>query len=247
MWILLIEDEDRLRASLARGLSEEGYVVDRAADGEAGLEKALRGGYDALVVDWRLPRRDGRSLVEALREAGRETPVLMLTVMSETRHKVAGLDAGADDYLAKPFDFEELLARLRALLRRPPLSGRERVLESGALRIDAERGRVTLGGALVNLRPKEYALLEVLLRRAGDVVSRAAIAERVWGETYHVSDNAFDVTLSGLRQKIKAARQSNADASGTDAGADADTTGAAAPQIETVRGAGYRLTLPSSS
>jgi two-component system OmpR family response regulator len=240
MWILLIEDEDRLRASLAQGLREEGYVVDGAADGEAGLENALAGGYDALVVDWRLPHRDGPSVIEALREAGRETPALMLTVMSETRYKVAGLDAGADDYLAKPFDFEELLARLRALRRRPPLSGGERVLESGALTVDTERGRVTLGGTLVNLRPKEYALLEVLLRRTGDVVSRAALAERVWGETYHVSDNAFDVTLSGLRRKLEDARKTRVDASDADAEA-------APPQIETVRGAGYRLTLPSSS
>jgi DNA-binding response OmpR family regulator len=236
MWILLIEDEDRLAASLTQGLSEEGFVVDRAADGEAGLEKALSSGYDVLIVDWRLPRRDGRSLVEALREAGRDGPILMLTVMSETRHKVAGLRAGADDYLTKPFAFEELLARLRALLRRPPLTGQARVLEAGALEMDTQRERVTLGGALVNLRPKEYAFLLVLLRRRGDVISRAVLAERVWGETYYVSDNAFDVTLSGLRRKLQPASQNRPAAPAGEA---------PVPHIDTVRGAGYRLVLPS--
>jgi len=229
-WILLIEDEARLAASVKRGLEEEGFTVDLAADAREGEAKALANGYDAFVVDWRLPHGDGKSIVEALRADGRREPVLMLTALGDVGHRVAGLEAGADDYLPKPFAFEELVARLRALLRRPPLQQQEQMLRAGALTMDTASRRVILSGpraeALFNLRPKEHALLEFLLRSVGAVRSRTVIAERVWGDALYVTDSALDVTVSGLRQKL-------ADAS--------REAGVEAPEVETVRGVGYRL------
>ena len=231
MWVLLIEDEARLAASVRRGLEEEGYRVDVAGDAEAGERLALANAYDAFVVDWRLPRGDGKTLVERVRAAGKDQPVLMLTALADVEHRVAGLDAGADDYLPKPFAFEELVARLRALLRRPPLSDRERRVEVGPLALDGERRKVTMAGpraeAVLNLRPKEYALLEAFMRSADAALSRTVLAERVWGDTLFVSDNALDVTVSGLRQRL----------------ADAERASGAgdAPTIETIRGVGYRL------
>ena len=231
MWILLIEDEARLAGSIRRGLEEEGYRVDVASDAEAGEERALENAYDAFVVDWRLPRGDRKTLVERIRAAGKDQPVLMLTALSDVEHRVAGLDAGADDYLPKPFAFEELVARLRALLRRPPLSDQERTVTVGPLTLDGERRKVTMvgpkGEAVLNLRPKEYAMLEVFMRSADAVLSRTVLAERVWGDALFVTDNALDVTVSGLRQRL----------------ADAEKTSGAeeAPGIETIRGVGYRL------
>ncbi|MFN3595711.1 MAG: response regulator transcription factor [Rubricoccaceae bacterium] len=232
MWILLIEDEARLAGAVQRGLAEEGFTVDVAADAEDGLARALANDYDAFVVDWRLPRGDGKSLVGALRAAGREQPILMLTALGSVEHRVAGLDAGADDYLPKPFAFEELVARLRALLRRPALAEQDRVARVGALVLERERRRAALHGprgeAVLELRPKEYALLDALARSAETVLSRAVLAERVWGDALFVSDNALDVTVSGLRQRLEAARR---------------LSGAPdAPRLETVRGVGYRLT-----
>ena len=192
---------------------------------------ALANAYDAFVVDWRLPKGDGKTLVERLRAAGREEPVLMLTALSDVEHRVAGLDAGADDYLPKPFAFEELVARLRALLRRPPLSDQERTVTVGPLSLDGERRKVTMGGprgeAVLNLRPKEYAMLEVFMRSADAALSRTVLAERVWGDALFVTDNALDVTVSGLRQRLDDAVK----ASGADG----------APHVETIRGVGYRL------
>ena len=209
----------RLADSLKRGLEEEGYQVDLARDGEEGFSLGLVNAYDAAVVDWRLPRRDGRSVIEGLREAGRPFPILMLTALADLDHRIAGLDAGADDYLPKPFSFEELLARLRALLRRPPLAPQEAAPSLGGLQLDPARRVVLLGGRPLNLRPKEYALLELFMRRPGEVLSRTVIAERVWGDAFYVSENALDVTVSGLRQKLDAT----------------------AVRLETVRGVGYRL------
>jgi two-component system OmpR family response regulator len=235
MWVLLIEDEARLAASVRRGLEEEGYRVDWAADAEEGQRLALAHAYDAYVVDWRLPKGDGKAVVEALRAAGVDRPVLMLTALADVEHRVAGLDAGADDYLPKPFAFEELVARLRALGRRAAPDGPGRALRLGPLEADGVRRLAMLdgpGGAeTLNLRPKEYALLEALLeaalRELDPAMSRAAIAERVWGDALYVTDNALDVTVSGLRQKLDDARRA---------------TGAAdAPWIETIRGVGYRL------
>lgn len=235
--ILVVEDESVIAVPLRRGLEEEGYVVTVEADGQRGLAEALDGGYDALVVDWRLPRLDGRTLVERVRAGGLGVPVLMLTALHEVEYRIAGLDAGADDYLPKPFSFEELLARLRALLRRAQTQAEEpgvqRIyLRLGSLHLDAARRRATAEQGSVameiELRDKEYRLLEVLMRSAGEVVSRTRIAERVWGSAFDVTDNAIDITASGLRQRL----------------AEAEPTGV---QMETVRGVGYRLVADADS
>lgn len=231
MWILLIEDEARLANSLKTGLEEEGHVVDVAEDGTEGQSMAMANAYDALVVDWRLPGRDGKSVVENVREAGRKYPILMLTALGDVEHRVQGLDAGADDYLPKPFKFEELLARLRALRRRPPLAAQEDVLREGVLEVDTKRRQAIVSGSRLDLRPKEYALLEDFMRHPQEVISRTVIAERVWGDPFYVSDNVIDVTVSGLRQKL----------------ADASDIGVSQVRIETIRGVGYRLVTESDS
>ncbi len=229
MWILIIEDEARLAHTLKEGLEEEGYGVDVAANGRDGEALALANAYDALVVDWRLPGQDGKTVIERVRASGRAYPILMLTALDDVEHRIQGLDAGADDYLPKPFVFEELLARLRALLRRPPLAAQQARLALGPVEMDTRKRLVKVGGALVNLRPKEYALLELLLRSPEAAHSRTVIAERVWGDALYVSDNAIDVTVSGLRQKLDEAQRS-------------PRPGEEAPAvIETVRGVGYRL------
>ena len=229
MRLLLVEDEPRLAAALRRGLEEEGYVVDHAPDAVQADEMAA-GHYDAFIVDWRLPRGDGRQFVASLRAAGRTEPVLMLTALSDVEHRVAGLDAGADDYLAKPFAFEELLARLRALLRRTAFATPDPGATVTGVMVDAERRRVTLSGprgeTALTLRPKEYDLLRLLLGRPEAVLSRTVIAERVWGDALFVSDNTLDQVLSSLRRQLAEAR---------------GATGADGPEIETVRGVGYRL------
>jgi DNA-binding response OmpR family regulator len=193
-----------------------------ATDGEGGEDQARLNAYDALIVDWRLPKRTGRDLLESLRSDRITTPAIMLTALDDVEHRVAGLDAGADDYLAKPFSFEELLARLRAVTRRPPMAQQDRTLTLGPLVMNTERRSVTVSGESLNLRPKEYALLEVLIRNAGAVLSRSVLAERVWGSALYVSDNVIDVTVSGLRQKLRDA-------------------GRARLQLETIHGVGYRL------
>lgn len=226
MWLLLIEDESRLAQSLKTGLEEEGHIVDVAENGEEGEAMALANAYDALVVDWRLPGRDGRTVIKNLREVGRKYPILMLTALGDVEHRVEGLDAGADDYLPKPFKFEELLARLRALHRRPPLAAQAQQLRVGPLEVDSKRRAATLGERPLDLRPKEFALLEDFVRHPDEVLSRTVIAERVWGDPFYVSDNVIDVTVSGLRQKLS----------------DAQGEAEHAVSIETIRGVGYRLT-----
>jgi two-component system OmpR family response regulator len=230
--LLLVEDEEAIAEPVRRGLEEEGYVVAVEADGQRGLAEALVGDYDALVVDWRLPTLDGRTLVERLRAGGITAPVLMLTALGDVEYRVAGLDAGADDYLPKPFAFDELLARLRALLRRAQASmeatpGLQPIhLRLGRLHLDTARRRVRVEGGSadsdLSLRDKEFRLLELLLGHAGEVVSRTRIAERVWGSALDVTDNAIDITASGLRQRLT----------------EAEPTGV---RFETVRGVGYRL------
>lgn len=232
MWILVIEDEARLSQVLKRGLETEGYLVDVASDGEEGETLARANAYDALIVDWRLPRQDGKTVIEHLRADGFTYPILMLTVLDDVDHRVSGLDAGADDYLAKPFAFEELLARLRALLRRPPLAAQDHLVSVGGLALNTERRQVLLHGNEIIVRPKEFSLLELFLRNPGAVFSRTLIAERVWGSALYVSDNVIDVTVSSLRHKLQEADQAGA--------------AAPAPVIETVRGVGYRLAVPDA-
>jgi DNA-binding response OmpR family regulator len=215
--ILLIEDEARLAASLSRGLEEEGYEVVHAADGEEGETLARSQPFTIAVVDWRLPLRDGRTVVSNLRAAGIETPVIMLTALGDIDHRIAGLDAGADDYLAKPFAFEELLARLRALARRAPQTDTER-LHFGELALDLEHRSLSISNDDVSLRTKEFDLLATLMKRPRSVHSRSDLAEAVWGDST-TSDNTIDVTVSNLRGKLAG-------------------SGVA---VEAVRGIGYRL------
>ena len=234
--LLLVEDEITLAVPIMRGLEEEGYAVDLAQDGVEGKTQALSAEYDVLIVDWRLPRMDGRTLVERLRTQGYARPILMLTALRDIDHKVAGLDAGADDYLTKPFSFEELLARLRALLRRIPSmtpSGADFQpvhLSAGSLEMDTARRQVRYNQITLHLRTKEYQLLELLLRRQGEVLSRSVIAERVWGSVYDVTDNAIDVTVSGLRQKLFAVEAQNGTVT-----------------VETIRGVGYTLRITAAA
>jgi two-component system, OmpR family, copper resistance phosphate regulon response regulator CusR len=222
MWVLVIEDEARLADLLRRGLESEGFTVDTAYDGANGEDLARVNAYDVVIVDWRLPKRDGRTVVESLRSDGISMPIIMLTALDDVEHRVAGLNAGADDYLAKPFSFEELLARIRAITRRPPLAGQDNAITLGPLLMNIERRTVSVSGVEIVLRPKEYTLLEVLLRNPEAVLSRSIIAERVWGSVMYVSDNVIDVTVSGLRQKLR-------DAAGD------------LVALETVRGVGYRI------
>jgi two-component system OmpR family response regulator len=223
MRILVVEDNPRIEAVLRKGLSEEGYAVDSAFDGEAGLEAALAGGYDALVVDVMLPKRDGVELVRALREAGSGVPVLLLTARDRTEDKIAGLDAGADDYLTKPFDFSELTARLRALLRRATAAA-PAVLEVGDLSLDPATREVRRAGEPVSLTPKEFALLEFLMRNPERALSRTAIMERVWGIRFYPGTNVVDVFINALRNKLDPERT----------------------RILTVRGVGYLLRAPGA-
>jgi two-component system OmpR family response regulator len=236
--LLFVEDEADVAGPIKRGLEEEGYRVNWTTEGEKGLTEALAGAYDVLIVDWRLPGLDGRTLIERLRHEGNATPVLMLTALQDVDHRVAGLDAGADDYLTKPFSFEELLARLRALTRRADHHAdapdtQKTHLQAGALTMDTARRTVRYGPSSLDLRPKAFRLLELLLRQKGTVVTRTTIAERVWGSPYDVTANAIDVTVSSLRQALQ-----NADLPGASL---------ARVAIETERSVGYRLTVSPPS
>jgi two-component system OmpR family response regulator len=236
--LLFIEDEEDVAGPIKRGLEEEGYLVDWTREGEEGLTEALAGPYVALIVDWRLPGMDGRTVIERLRDEGDTTPVLMLTALQDVDHRVAGLDAGADDYLTKPFSFEELLARLRALTRRAEQASaspetQKTHLQAGALTVDTARRTVRYGPSSLDLRPKAYRLLELLLRQKETVVTRTTIAERVWGSPYDVTANAIDVTVSSLRQALGEVELGD--------GALSEVT------IETERGIGYRLSVAPAS
>jgi DNA-binding response OmpR family regulator len=215
--ILVAEDDQGLRSVLARGLREHGYVVDAVADGAEAVTYALTYDYEVVVLDWRMPKVDGMGVLARLRERGARTPILMLTARDTHADRVAGLDAGADDYLVKPFDFNELLARLRALQRRPSQAPAH-VLGVGGLRFDPATRVVSHDG-----RPIELGILEVLLRRSPSVVTRMSIAGQVWeDEADAVGSNTIDVHVGRLRQKLR-------------------DTGAV---ITTVRGLGYRLEHP---
>jgi DNA-binding response OmpR family regulator len=220
MRILLVEDDLKAARLLARGFEEEGFVVDHAASAEQGDELAFVTDYDLIVLDWLLPGKDGLTLCRELRHRGTATPILMLTARDALGDRVAGLNTGADDYLTKPFAFEELLARARALLRRSEMM-RPPVLAVADLSLDPHTHVVTRAGAAIELTPKEYALLEILMRHAGAVVSRSRLAEQVWKSDLLAIDNLIDVHISKLRRKVDAPGHVSL--------------------IQTVRGRGFRL------
>jgi DNA-binding response OmpR family regulator len=223
MRVLLIEDDRKAAKLLAKGFQEEGFVVDIAPTGEAGEEQAAVNEYDVIVLDWLLPGKDGLAVCQALRARDLSTPILMLSARGSLADRVNGLTTGADDYLTKPFAFAELLARIRALLRRSRLA-KPAVLRVTDLTLDPASRRVTRSGARVWLTSKEYTILEVLMQNAGETVSRTRLVERVWDEATEVLDNLVDVHVSHLRKKID--------------------RGPGPPLIHTVRGFGYRLGLP---
>ena len=221
MHILHVEDDERTAAFVAKGLGEAGHHAQRARDGEEGLHLAREGGFDVLVVDRMLPRMDGLTLVQRLRACGDRTPVLVLSALGEVDDRVEGLRAGGDDYLVKPFAFSELLARLEALMRRTESEAPTTQLRVGDLELDLLSRRVQRAGRTIELQPREFRLLEFLMRNAGQVVTRTMLLEKVWDYTFDPQTNVIDVHVSRLRAKI-------------DKGFDR-------PLLHTVRGAGYVL------
>ncbi|HEY7399761.1 MAG TPA: response regulator transcription factor [Actinomycetota bacterium] len=220
MRVLVVEDHARMAAVISRGLREEGYAVDVAASGEDGTWLATENDYDAIVLDVMLPGIDGFETCRRLRDAGRWAPVLMLTARDAVEDRIHGLDAGADDYLTKPFSFAELLARIRALLRRG-VAERPPALQAGDLMLDPARRVVQRHGVRVDLTAKEFALLEFFLRHPDEVLSRSRIIEHVWDFAFEGDSNIVDVYVRYLREKVD--RPFGLES------------------IETVRGAGYRL------
>lgn len=201
MRVLLVEDEKKVAEFIRRGLKEEGYAVDVTRDGDEGLAMARETDYDLIILDIMLPGRDGFCVCEHVRSLGIETPILMLTARDDVKDKVRGLDAGADDYLTKPFAFEELLARIRALVRKRYRQAHTR-LKVADLVLDRVSHRVTRGDREIELTPKEFALLEYLMMNAGSVVTRTMIAEHVWNLDFDTFTNVIDVYISYLRRKI---------------------------------------------
>ena len=201
MRILLVEDEPNAARMLAKGLREEAYAVDVAGDGERALELAHLNDYDLIILDVMLPGKDGFDVCRDLRAAGSAVPVMMLTARDAVEDRVEGLDSGADDYLLKPFEFEELLARVRALLRRKPALYRE-VIVVADLSMDTRARRVSRAGKELDLTGKEFALLEYLVRHAGEVVGRAEISEHVWDQSYDPFSKVIDVFIQRLRRKV---------------------------------------------
>jgi len=224
MKILVIEDDRETAGYLAKGLGEAGHVVDRAANGRDGLFLAGHEPYDLLIVDRMLPGTDGLSIVKALRGAGIETPVLFLTTRSSIEDRVAGLEAGGDDYLVKPFAFAELLARVTALGRRPRRAVLETVLRVGDLELDLGARAARRAGRHFDLQPREYRLLEYLMQHAGQVVTRAMLLEHVWDFHFDPQTSVVEVHISRLRSKID--------------------RGFASELIHTIRGAGYCIRVP---
>jgi DNA-binding response OmpR family regulator len=220
MRILLVEDDPGVRRFVVKGLREQAYAVDTATDGTDALYQADVNEYDLIILDVMIPEPDGFEVCRRLRQSGRRTPILMLTARDAVEDRVSGLDRGADDYLTKPFEFRELLARLRALLRRSA-ELRPLKLAVSDLVLDTATQSAARGGHSISLTHKEYALLEYLVRNSGRVVSRAEIAEHVWDESFDPFSNLIEVYINRLRRKI-------------------DRDGAA-PLLETRRGAGYIL------
>ena len=201
MRALVIEDEAKTAAYLRQGLSENGFVVQVCADGEDGLHQALTLDNDLIILDIMLPRRDGWSVLTSLRQAGKQTPVLFLTARDQVHDRVRGLELGADDYLVKPFDFAELLARVRTILRRGPARQPE-ILQVTDLRLDMPRRKATRGGVRLELTAKEFALLELLVRHRGEALSRTIIAEQVWDVNFDSDFNVLEVAIRRLRSKV---------------------------------------------
>ena len=202
MHILLIEDDDTTASYLIKGLKESGYVVDRAQDGVEGLFMAVDAKFDALIVDRMLPRLDGLSLIKKLRKENSEIPIIILSALGDVDERIKGLKYGADDYLAKPFSFSELLARLEAVIRRNHTETDNSILQLGDLKLDLLSRRVEREGQLIDLQPREYKLLEFLLRRPNQVVTRTMLLEGVWEYHFDPQTNVIDVHISRLRSKI---------------------------------------------
>jgi two-component system OmpR family response regulator len=221
MKVLLIEDDAETAAWLAKGLREQGHVVDHAASGRDGLFLASGGAYDAIIVDRMLPEMDGLAIVKTIRSAGVKTPVLFLTTMSGIDDRVEGLEAGGDDYLVKPFAFAELLARVHALSRRPPLSSVETVLRVADLEMDLLQRVVRRAGRRIDLQPQEFKLLEYLMRNTGRIVTRTMLLEKVWEFHFDPKTTVVETHISRLRSKVD--------------------RGFGAELIQTLRGAGYCL------
>lgn len=221
MRVLVIEDDLTVASFITKGLQEAGYVVDHAADGHQALEQALGEPYDAMIVDRMLPGPNGIKVVESVRGEGIDTPVLFLSALGDVEDRVDGLKAGGDDYLVKPFALSELLARLEALLRRGRVQGEQTHLSAGDLEMDILSRKVTRQGQRVYLHPREFKLLEYLMRHAGQVVTRTMLLENVWEYHFDPQTNVIDVHISRLRQKIDKPFDQAI--------------------LQTVRGAGYRL------
>jgi len=219
MRALLVEDDSSIADFVTRGLKEAGFAVDRAADGEAGLELASLEPYDVAIVDLMLPQRDGLSLIEELRRRGVSTPVLILSARRSVDDRVRGLQSGSDDYLTKPFAFAELLARVQALVRRPTRAPEPTTLTVADLAVDLLSRRVTRAGTSLDLRPREYALLEYLMRNAGRVVSKTMILSHVWDYSFDPQTNVVDVLVHRLRARVDPERT----------------------RVQTIRGVGYVL------
>ena len=223
MKILLVEDNARVSEFVKKGLAEAGHTVDHADNGRDGMFLAASEPYDVIVMDRMLPGGiDGLGIIEALRKTGSRTPILILSALGEVDDRIRGLKAGGDDYLTKPFAFGELTARLDALLRRSQPQGKETVLTVGDLRLDLLSRKVTRGGTPVTLQPREFKLLQYLMRHADQVVTRTMLIENVWDYHFDPQTNVVDVHVSRVRQKIDASFER--------------------PLIRTVRGAGYMLT-----
>jgi len=221
MHILVIEDDKEAAGWLVKGLREAGHVTDLATDGEEGLNMARNGDYDVLIIDRMLPKLDGLTLLQKLREEGNQTPALFLSALGEVEDKVEGLRAGGDDYIAKPYAFSELLARVEVLGRRKTAEPVQTRLRVGDLEMDLLKRKVTRAGKEIQLQPREFKLLEYLMRNAGNVVTRTMLLENVWDYHFDPQTNVIDVHISRLRGKIDKEFDK--------------------PLLHTVRGAGYML------
>lgn len=225
MRILIVEDDPKIAAYVVKGFRQEGFAVDHAADGEQGLHLATTSPYDLAVVDIMLPKRDGLSLIDALRQGGINTPVIILSARRSVDERIQGLRRGGDDYLTKPFSFSELVARVHALIRRSTGTVEATTLHAGDLTMDLIRREVERAGERIELQPREFALLEYLLRNKGRTVSKTMIMEHVWDLHFDPQTNVVEARMSRLRNKVDEAH--------------------AAKLIHTVRGAGYVLKEPA--